>query len=74
MTIWKNTAELASTTCDMVNAILSGNTPSTSTTYNNGVFEVPSNETAVTVITIDNISAPVEAGYVDAADIEGYPG
>ncbi|MBO4638048.1 MAG: sugar-binding protein [Clostridiales bacterium] len=74
MTIWKNTAELASTTCDMVNAILGNNTPVTTTTYNNGTIEVPSNETAVTVITIDNISAPVNAGYVDAADIEGYPG
>lgn len=72
MTIWKNTAELASTTCDMVNAILSGDTPSTSTTYNNGSVEVPSNETEITVITIDNISEPVAAGYVEAEDIEGY--
>ena len=74
MTIWKNTAELASTTCDMVNDILNNGTPATSTTYNNGTAEVPSNETPVTVITIDNINAPVDAGYVDAADIEGYPG
>ena len=72
MTIWKNTAQLASTTCDMVNAILNGNEPSASTTYNNGTIEVPSNETAITVITIDNISEPVEAGYVRASDIEGY--
>ena len=74
MTIWKNTAELASTTCDMVNDILNNGTPATSTTYNNGTAEVPSNETPVTVITIDNINAPVDAGYVNAADIEGYPG
>ncbi|MCR4689697.1 MAG: sugar-binding protein [Saccharofermentans sp.] len=74
MTIWKNTAELASTTCDMVNSILSGNSPATTTTYNNGTIEVPSNETAVTVITIDNINEPVDAGYVSASDIQGYPG
>jgi len=74
MTVWKNTAELAATTCEMVNAILGGNTPSTVTTYNNGSIDVPSNETAVTVVTIDNINAPVDAGYVDAADINGYPG
>lgn len=74
MTIWKNTAELASTTCDMVNAILSNSEPATTTTYNNGNIEVPSNETPVTVITIDNINAPVDAGYVNAADIDGYPG
>ena len=74
MPIWKNTASLASTTCDMVNAILSGGTPSTSTTYNNGVSDVPSNETAVTVITLDNINEPVDAGYVSSSDIEGYPG
>lgn len=72
MTIWKNTAELASTTCDMVNAILNGSEPSTSTTYNNGTIEVPSNETEITVITRENISEPVEAGYVEAEDIEGY--
>lgn len=72
MTIWKNTAELASTTCDMVNAILNGDEPVTSTTYNNGAVEVPSNETAITVITRENISEPIEAGYVDAEDIEGY--
>ena len=74
MTIWKNTSELAKTTCDMVNSILSNNTPATTTTYNNGTIEVPSNETPVTVITIDNINAPVDAGYVKAGDIEGYPG
>ncbi len=74
MTIWKNTSELASTTCDMVNAILSNNDPATTTTYDNGSISVPSNETPVTVITLENINAPIDAGYVDAADIEGYNG
>lgn len=74
MTIWKNTASLAATTCDMVNAILGGNAPQTIATYNNGVKDVPANETAVTVITIDNIDEPVKAGYVKAEDIDGYPG
>ena len=72
MTVWKNTAQLASATCDMVSAILSGNEPATSTTYNNGAVEVPSNETEITVITRDNISEPVDAGYVAAEDIEGF--
>ena len=72
MTVWKNTALLASATCDMVSDILSGNEPSTSTTYNNGAVEVPSNETEITVITRDNISEPVDAGYVAAEDIEGF--
>jgi len=74
MTIWKNTASLANTTCDMVNSILGKTEPATTTTYNNGTSEVPSNETPVTVITLDNIKEPVDAGYVKAADIEGYPG
>jgi putative multiple sugar transport system substrate-binding protein len=72
MTVWKNTAQLASATCDMVSDILSGNEPSTSTTYNNGAVEVPSNETDITVITRDNICEPVDAGYVAAEDIEGF--
>ena len=49
-----NTADLAATTCDMVNAILSGSDVATSTTYNNKVIDVPSSETEVTVITQDN--------------------
>ncbi|MCR5528823.1 MAG: sugar-binding protein [Saccharofermentans sp.] len=72
MTVWKNTTELASMACDMVSDILSGREPSTTVTYDNGNLAVPANETAVTVITIDNISEPVDAGYVDPEDIEGY--
>ena len=72
MTIWKNTATLAATTCDLVNAILSGTTPSTSTSYNNGVIDVPSAETEVTIITKDNVSEPVDAGYIDASNLEYY--
>ena len=55
MTVWKNTADLAKTTCDMVNAILGGGTPSTQAKYNNGKIEVPSSETPVTVVTQDNV-------------------
>lgn len=72
MTVWKNTTELASVACDMVSDILCGREPSTTVTYDNGNLAVPTNETAVTVITIDNISEPVDAGYVDPEDIEGY--
>lgn len=54
MTVWKNTADLAKTTCDMVKAILDGKTPDAPKTYNNKTKDVPSNETPVTVITKDN--------------------
>lgn len=73
MTIWKNTASLAQTTCDMVSAILDGREPATTATYNNGVKDVPSAETPVTVITIENVNEPVDAGYVSKDDITGYP-
>lgn len=54
MTVWKNTKDLAKTTCDMVKAILDGKTPEAPKSYNNKVKDVPSNETPVTVITKDN--------------------
>lgn len=72
MTVWKNTATLASETCDLVNSILSGKTPETSTTYNNGQIDVSSNETEVTIITKDNVNEPVDAGYIDAKNLEFY--
>ena len=36
MTVWKNTANLAKATCDMVSAILAGSTPTTGAEYDNG--------------------------------------
>ena len=56
MTVWKNTGILASDAIKMATDILSGNKPETSSTYNNGVIDVPSKQTAVTVLTKDNLN------------------
>lgn len=73
MTVWKNTATLAETTCSIVSTILNGGTPATTTTYNNQVIDVPSVEEAVTVITNDNLPGLISDGYftqsaIDAAE------
>lgn len=56
MTVWKNTGILAADAIKMATDILSGNKPETSSTYNNGVIDVPSKQTAVTVLTKDNLN------------------
>ena len=70
MTVWKNTATLAETTCEVVRAILGGSTPATTTTYNNHNIDVPSVEEAVTVITADTLPDLISAGYFTQAAID----
>jgi putative multiple sugar transport system substrate-binding protein len=62
MTVWKNTANLAKATCDMVSAILAGSTPETGATYNNGNKDVPSFEEAVIVVDADTLPGLIEDG------------
>ncbi|MBR1845133.1 MAG: sugar-binding protein [Oscillospiraceae bacterium] len=70
MTVWKNTATLAETTCDLVSTILNGQTPSAPASYNNQVKDVPSVEEAVTVITIDTLPDLIAAGNFSQSDID----
>jgi putative multiple sugar transport system substrate-binding protein len=70
MTVWKDTATLAKTTCDLVSSILGGNTPDTSTTYNNQAKDVPSAECAVTVVDKDKLAELISAGSFDQAKID----
>ena len=70
MTVWKNTATLAETTCELVNGILGGGTPSTTTTYNNQNVDVPSVEEAVTVITETNLEDLISEGYFSQSEID----
>jgi len=70
MTVWKNTSTLAGTTCGMVSEILGGNTPATSTTYNNGNKDVVSIEEAVTVVDAETLPKLIEEGWFDQAKID----
>lgn len=70
MTVWKNTATLAQTTCEMVSKILNGETPETAATYNNQTKDVPSIEEEVTVIDKDNLQSLIDDGSFNQADID----
>jgi len=56
MTVWKNTSTLAADAIAMATDILAGKKPSTSSTYDNGVKAIPAKQTAVTVLTKDNLN------------------
>ncbi|MDE5898001.1 MAG: sugar-binding protein [Treponemataceae bacterium] len=63
MTVWKNTSILAADAVAMATQVLDGTIPETTSTYDNGKIEVPAKQTAVTVITKDNIDLLVDANY-----------
>lgn len=71
MTIFKNTAKLAVDSCEMAEAILKGNVPSTDSTVNNGVLDVPAKQADVTVVTKENYQKVlVDSGYYTLEDIK----
>ena len=72
MTVFKNTATLAADACTMATSVLKGETAATDTTYNNGVKDVPSKQTNVTVVTADNYQEVlVDSGYYTQDEIDG---
>jgi putative multiple sugar transport system substrate-binding protein len=73
-TIFKDTRELAAATVDMTLAILSGETPTTNdtTTYDNGVKVVPTNQLTPHIVLKGDIQKwLVDSGYYKASDIPG---
>ncbi len=70
MTVWKNTATLAETTCGLVADLLNDKTPATDATYNNQTKDVPSVEQAVTVITAENLPDLISAGNFSQSEID----
>ena len=70
MTVWKDTSVLCPVTCDLVSAVLNGETPKTTTTYNNQVKDVPSAECSVTVVTKDKLAELISAGSFDQSKID----
>ncbi len=69
MTVWKNTAVLASDAISMALDVLAGKTPATTSTYDNNVKKVPAKQTTVTVINKDNVKLLVDADYNGARNI-----
>lgn len=70
MTVWKNTATLAKTTCDMVSAILGGETPETGAEYDNQAKKVPTKEEAVVVVDKAKLEELISNGDFNQADID----
>jgi len=71
MTVWKNTKTLAHDAIEMATAILAGKTPATTGSYNNGAKDVPAKQTAVTVITKDNVNLLTDSGYISPDKLTG---
>ncbi len=61
MTVWKNTAILSADAVAMAEEILAGKKPATAASYDNGKKQVAAKQTAVTVITKDNVRLLEEA-------------
>ncbi len=72
MTVLKDVRILANDAIDMAITLLNGGTPETTSTYNNGVIDVPAKQTEVKVVTQDNVKAEViDSGYYSAEDFTG---
>lgn len=70
-TIFNNTTTLAGVAVDMTVQALKGEAVETNSTYDNGVFEVPSMSIPATIITAENYEAElVDSGYIAAEDLQ----
>ena len=72
-TVYKDTRELAKTTADLVDTIVSGGTPEglDTTTYDNGVKVVPSILLTPYEVDLNNYQAlVVDSGYIKAEDLQ----
>ncbi len=72
MTVFKDTRTLAQDAMDMAIALIKGEEAKTDVTYNNGAKEVPSKQTAVTVVTKDNVKdVLIDSGYYASSQFTG---
>lgn len=72
MTVFKDTRTLAADSVAMAVSVLNGETVATDTTYNNGVIDVPAKQTAIVVVTKDNVqSALIDSEYYSADEFTG---
>ena len=72
MTVFKDTRRLAEDSVNMAVEILNGQTPATTTTYNNGSIDVPSMETPVQSVDSSNVKEIlIDSEYYSASDFTG---
>lgn len=72
MTVFKDTRTLAADSVAMAVDILDGKEPATDSSYDNEKIEVPAKQTAIVVVTKDNVKeALVDSGYYEASDFTG---
>ena len=72
MTVFKDVRSLVKDSIDMAVALLSGGTPETTGSYNNGSIDVKAKQTEVIVVDKANVkSALVDSGYYKAEEFTG---
>ncbi len=72
MTVFKDVRSLVKDSIDMALAVLDGNTPETTGSYNNGATDVPAKQTEVIVVDQDNVQAAlIDSGYYEASEFTG---
>lgn len=72
MTVFKDTRTLAADSVAMAVDILGGKEPATDSSYNNEKIDVPAKQTAIIVVTKDNVKeALVDSGYYEASVFTG---
>ncbi|MBV1710248.1 MAG: sugar-binding protein [Erysipelothrix sp.] len=69
MTVFKDVRTLVADAIKMAVDVLDGKTPATTGAYNNGKKDVPAKQTAVVVVSKDNVKAAlIDSGYYQAGD------
>jgi len=74
MTVFKDVRTLVDDAIASAVAFLSGKTPDSTTTYNNGKVDVPAKPSVVVTVDKANVkSALIDSGYYQASDFTGLP-
>lgn len=74
MTVFKDVRTLVDDAIAAAVSFLKGTTPASTTTYNNGTFDVPSKPSAIITVDKDNVQAAlIDSGYYVATDFTGLP-
>lgn len=74
MTVLKDVRTLVDDAITAAVAFLKGGTPEKTTTYNNGVADIPAKPSAIVTVTKDNVKeAIIDSGYYPASDFTGLP-
>ena len=74
MTVFKDVRTLVNDAIGMAVALLTGETPETTGSYNNGVIDVPAKQSEVISVDKDNVQAAlIDSGYYPASEFTGLP-